>query len=108
MERKILAFVIAVVIGSLFLAACSSPQKDIIGKWKLNDRETIEFFADGTIQGIEMGTPFSGKYKFIGDEHIDLDSNGYPTDQKQFKVSGDELILRSTVFRYERKYQRVK
>ncbi len=83
MKRKNLAFAIAVLIGSLFPAACSNPQKNIIGKWKQSDRETIEFFADGTVQGIEMGSPISGNYEFIGDEHIFLDTKSVGDGQKK-------------------------
>jgi uncharacterized protein (DUF2147 family) len=109
MKQKSLVFAVAILISTLLLAACSNPQRDILGKWKQNDGDTIEFSADGKVKGTLMGRTFSGKYKFIGDEHIVLDTDNHTNVQNQFKVSGDELILKNPIVPdNEMKYQRVK
>jgi uncharacterized protein (TIGR03066 family) len=92
------------VLSLAFLAsACSSkPRDQIIGKWSGKDGETdvnVEFNNDGTMKTEKAaGEPksFSGKYKFVDDNTIEMEMD--VGDQKQTRkakvtIEKDKLTL---------------
>ena len=64
----------------LALAACSTPEKLIIGKWQmLEGFDSIEFFQDGTfaVNGLIGlgGKVGNGTFKFMDEAHLKLEGN---------------------------------
>ncbi len=91
--RVLLAFLL-IFSGLCFLISCSSPEKSILGKWRnSNNKETVDFFEDGTANfSGEKGT-MVGKYRFVDKEHLLIDIGMYGTNIFSFTITNKELHL---------------
>lgn len=68
---------ITTILLVLILAACSGPERDVLGKWKSEDGlSTIEFFHEGTVTMMDEIMPVSGSYTFLEKDRIKLDMGG--------------------------------
>jgi len=64
------------VLVVVLLAGCEKPESKIVGKWRLDEQQMIEFFSDSTLV---LGTPvrnFSGVYSFVGEGRIKMEFSG--------------------------------
>lgn len=105
----------AIVVFATLLAACSMPAlgtgdtpaatrvpsadlpNAILGKWEKADSPivTIEFFKDGKID-VTNSTHWTGTYKFIGDDRIQIETETYSAKTilvHEIYLSGDELTV---------------
>ena len=74
-SRFIRSFAAILVAVALF-ACTKSPEQKIIGKWRLGEDQTIEFFPDKTlVLGTEIKN-FSGVYSFVSDDRIKVEFGG--------------------------------
>lgn len=69
--RGLLALVLA-----LSIAACDRAERKIVGKWRVDQNQTIEFFPDKTVVLSTPVTNFSGVYNFVSDNRIKMDFSG--------------------------------
>ena len=61
----------------LALLGCSTPQKDILGTWQeVGTERTLTFHRDGMLNIASGGTRIGGRYRFVGDEYIELEFEG--------------------------------
>lgn len=60
----------------LAIAACDRAERKILGKWRLDQHQTIEFFPDKTVVLATPVTNFSGIYNFVGDDRMKLEFSG--------------------------------
>jgi hypothetical protein len=73
---RIIRGAIAVLLA-IALFACGQPaEKKIVGKWRIDENQTIEFFPDKTlVLGTEIKN-FSGVYNFVSDDRIKIEFSG--------------------------------
>ena len=69
--RVLFAIVIAVSIG-----ACAKPESKIIGKWRMDENKTIEFFPDKTLILVTPITNISGVYSFVTKDRMKIEFSG--------------------------------
>jgi hypothetical protein len=70
--RGLFAILIAVSIS-----ACAKPaEKEIVGKWRMAENQTIEFFPDKTLVLATAVKNFSGVYGFVSDDRIKIEFSG--------------------------------
>src|SRR6185312_2774025 len=62
--------------AALLLSSCSKkPQNALIGKWKVDENQsTVEYRKDGTMVTSQDGKEIEGKYEFVDDTHLKLES----------------------------------
>jgi hypothetical protein len=66
----------ALLIAVVLFACAKTPEQEIIGKWRLAEDQTIEFFPDKTlVLGTEIKN-FSGVYNFVSDDRIKIEFSG--------------------------------
>ena len=88
MKRFLFALCVCLATTEL-LTGCSKPQDAIVGKWKGNHTDVMQFTKDGTFLG---GDNFSGNYTFPDDKHIRLSADN-DSMTGTFKIEGDTLTL---------------
>jgi len=69
--RGLLALALAFAI-----AACDKAERKIVGKWRVDQNQTIEFFPDKTVVISTPVTNFSGVYNFVGDNRVKMEFSG--------------------------------
>jgi hypothetical protein len=96
MNLKSIVIVSIIFALLLLVAACgSNKEEEIIGKWKNDNGNLIEFRDDGVVTGLTKNVkkePVDGFYKIIGDSL--LIEFTVTTEPKEIKGSLDFLILR--------------
>jgi hypothetical protein len=62
--------------AALLLSSCAKkPQDAIIGKWKVDENQsTVEYRKDGTMVTSQDGKDIMGKYEFVDNTHLKLES----------------------------------
>ncbi|MDI6735075.1 MAG: hypothetical protein QME42_02585 [bacterium] len=63
----------------VLLSSCASkPENEIVGKWEeIGGTESIEFFKDGTVSGVDKGRSMVGSYKFVDKDRIKMEMGGF-------------------------------
>ena len=78
------------------LAACSSPEKKIVGKWQ-SPEGSVQFYDDGTVIFFQGETADSGNrasnYSIIDDHTLRIESPSGPL-LLEFEISGNKLTLK--------------
>ena len=67
---------IIAIAMALAIAACDRADRKIVGKWRVDDKQTIEFFQDKTIVLSTPVTNFSGVYSFVSDDRVKMEFGG--------------------------------
>lgn len=67
---------LAIVIVVAFAACAKPPSAQIIGKWRMGEDQTIEFFPDKTLVLATAVKNFSGTYSFVSDDRIKIEFSG--------------------------------
>jgi len=100
-KKRNLATVVLVVLLTILLTACGG--KGIEGKWRSNEGDSTAEFRNGVLysNGEEVGT-----YKVIGDEHIELTSDG-DTWTVRFNLDKDYLTTYNDDGSYTYTYTRI-
>lgn len=65
-----------VLVLALSIAACDRAERKIVGKWRVDQNQTIEFFPDKTVVLSTPVTNFSGVYNFVSDNRIKMEFSG--------------------------------
>ncbi len=77
----------------LFLSSCGSkPEKDIIGKWRVTETMTVEFFKDETVKFSENDVQESETYAFIDKNRVRLKIDG-ESHVFEVQISKNKLSL---------------
>jgi len=58
------------------IAACDTAESKIVGKWRIDEHQTLEFFPDRTLVLATPVNNFSGVYTFVGDDRIKMEFSG--------------------------------
>ena len=69
--RAFLAVFVVVAV-----AACDKAESKIVGKWRLDEHQTLEFFPDKTLVLATPVNNFSGVYSFVSDDRIKMEFSG--------------------------------
>src|SRR5258708_5622222 len=96
----------AVVFCIVLAAGCSSPKKDVLGKWKEHGKsETLEFFQDGKI-AIAGSVSVTGTWLVLDDGRLKVEVGMLGMTQTLTGTVGrDELTLigpRADTSRYDK------
>ncbi|HLF59055.1 MAG TPA: hypothetical protein VI732_05445 [Alphaproteobacteria bacterium] len=74
-QSGIVRWIVALVIV-LSLAACDKPESKIVGKWRIDEHQTLEFFPDKTLVLATPVNNFSGIYTFVSGDRIKMEFSG--------------------------------
>lgn len=84
--------VVAVLVGTLLLAACGSSNA-LVGRWQDDDSPTVvEFTNDGKLIVSESGFSAEGTYEIVDASHVTLYAQGESVSA-EYSISGDTLTL---------------
>lgn len=92
-------YIVIIVLLFISIFSCSSDYGVLIlGKWKsIDDKETIEFYKDGTMVNEKFGEKLTGNYNFVNKNQIQIilkEKGKFTTNIIcVFSVSKNELSL---------------
>jgi hypothetical protein len=65
------------LVGTLFVAGCSSPEDALVGTWnEISGSEVLQFLDSGEIIQEDSGGSIGAAYRFIDEQHIRVDFGG--------------------------------
>ena len=105
---------LAAVVPLLLLGCAAKPQDLIVGKWETSGAfgkvETAEFTKEGTalLPIPLLNVRVEGKYKFVDDQHIEIEYPGKKSQRVQVVVTKETLTLTEDESKFQRIFKRAK
>jgi hypothetical protein len=105
---------LAVALSTLMIGCAAKPQELIVGKWETTDLfgkpQTAEFTKEGTalLPIPVLNVRVDAKYKFVDDQHIDIEYPGNKTQRSEVVVTKETLTLTEEQSKIQRIFKRAK
>lgn len=96
--KLFIQFLITIILGSLFISGCSSPDSKLIGQWKkyTDDsygEKSIEFFKDHTGVYKESGAQLATKWTILDDRRVKIEMDAYGTKYVLLGITDNNKLM---------------